>query len=148
MPSTITNDFMTTLQEAEKTHRETTLAALFSPDAEMQMMTGLIPGQPVAHSAEEFWRRYLHAFSSVESRFNHVCETGEEAILEWTSDAVLLNGCPIHYCGVSILEHDGEAITRFRTYFDSAALIPNTSRSHQRYSETAGAPHIGVEACS
>ena len=164
--SPIISDFINTLQEAEKSHHATTLAALFSPDAELRVMTSLIPSNPCAHSAEEFWRRYLLAFADIASQFTHVAETRSEeireaatdeqngvvrsgeAVLEWTSRGTLNNGQIISYNGVSIFEHDGEAITAFRTYYDSAALLPEVPRTLHTHSHSVGMPHIGAEISS
>ena len=45
------------------------------------------------------------------------------AVLEWTSDAELAAGKRVTYRGVSILEADGDRVARFRTYYDTAALV-------------------------
>jgi ketosteroid isomerase-like protein len=36
----------------------------------------------------------------------------------------LTNGRPVEYRGVTVIEFDGDAITRLRTYYDSAAFVP------------------------
>ena len=164
--SPIISDFMSTLQEAERSRHATTLAALFSPDAELRVMTSLMPSNQPTHSAEEFWRRYLLAFTDISSEFTHVAETrldevsgveadgrkgvarGGEAVTEWTSQGTLTNGQIVRYNGVSIFEHDGEAITTFRTYYDSAALLPEAPRTLHTHSHSVGMPHIGAEISS
>jgi hypothetical protein len=43
-------------------------------------------------------------------------------VLEWTTEATLASGEPIAYRGVSLLEHDGDHVVSFRTYYDSRLL--------------------------
>jgi ketosteroid isomerase-like protein len=49
-------------------------------------------------------------------------------VLEWISKGALSTSEDIRYQGVSILEMDGERIHRFRTYYDSAAFLPQGAK--------------------
>jgi limonene-1,2-epoxide hydrolase len=72
--------------------------------------------------AREFWTIYRDTLGEVESTFRNVIATGGRAALEWTTRGTGANGHPIDYDGVSILEIEGDAITRFRAYFNPAEL--------------------------
>ncbi len=43
--------------------------------------------------------------------------------MEWVASGQLKGGQPTEYRGVSLIEHDGQAVTAFRTYYDSAAFV-------------------------
>ncbi len=72
--------------------------------------------------ARDFWTRYREAFSEVRSSFRNVIVADGRAALEWTSEGSNADGTPFRYDGVSVLELDGEAITRFRAYFNPSDL--------------------------
>ena len=50
------------------------------------------------------------------------------ATLEWKSDGTLPDGKPISYRGVSLIDFDGDRVKRFRTYYDSAAFLPEGAK--------------------
>ena len=73
--------------------------------------------------AREFWgAKYRDTFGEVRSTFRNVFADGTRAALEWTTEGTASDGRPVRYDGVSILETEGERITRFRAYFDAGAL--------------------------
>ena len=73
--------------------------------------------------AREFWgAKYRDTFGEVKSTFRHVFSTGNRVALEWTTEGTAADGSPVAYEGVSILETDGESITRFCAYFDAGSL--------------------------
>jgi ketosteroid isomerase-like protein len=73
--------------------------------------------------AREFWgAKYRDTFGEVRSTFRNVFTTEGGAVLEWTTEGTANDGTPVNYDGVSILEIDGEQITRFRAYFDAGQL--------------------------
>ncbi|HEX8500025.1 MAG TPA: nuclear transport factor 2 family protein [Pyrinomonadaceae bacterium] len=73
--------------------------------------------------AREFWgSKYRDTFGEVESTFRNVFVTDAGITLEWTTEGTSADGSPVKYDGVSILETDGEKITRFRAYFDAGDL--------------------------
>ena len=73
--------------------------------------------------AREFWSaKYRDTFGEVRSTFRNVFATENRAALEWTTEGTASDGTPVGYDGVSILETDGEMITRFRAYFDAGGL--------------------------
>ncbi len=72
--------------------------------------------------ARKFWTEYRDAFADVRSTFRNVVAADGRAALEWTTEGTGRAGEPFRYDGVSILESADGAITRFRAYFDPAAL--------------------------
>ena len=73
--------------------------------------------------AREFWgAKYRDTFGEVRSTFRNVFAVGGRAALEWTTEGTANDGAPVKYDGVSIIETDGERITRFCAYFDAGAL--------------------------
>ena len=54
----------------------------------------------------------------------HAVQGDDACVLEWDSEARLTNGRPVEYRGVTVIEFEGDAITRLRTYYDSAAFVP------------------------
>src|SRR5919112_6279497 len=73
--------------------------------------------------AREFWgAKYRDTFGEVRSTFRNVFAAGGRAALEWTTEGTAQDGTPVRYEGVSILETDGERVTRFCAYFDAGAL--------------------------
>jgi ketosteroid isomerase-like protein len=82
--------------------------------------------------AREFWgAKYRDTFGEVRSTFRNVFAAGTRAALEWTTEGTSKDGSSVRYDGVSILETDGEHVTRFRAYFDAGALGRQlTGRAH------------------
>ncbi len=127
MPSTIATQFMDALQEIEKTRTVDPIVKLFSDDAKLSRLSysGVYEGKD---DAERFWREYLGTFKSLETTFHSVIEGDEQVTLEWESRGELMNGDPLHYCGVSLFRVDGDKVASFRTYYDSASFLPRGSR--------------------
>ena len=120
MASDMAQKFMDTLQEIENSKDVTPLVQMFAEDAELrrlsqETMTG-------KDGAREFWEEYLEMFETIHSDFNHVIEGDTGILLEWKSSGKLANGKALEYRGVSIFEADGDKVTNFRTYYDSAVF--------------------------
>lgn len=82
------------------------------------------PAERGPDGVRSFWREYRDQFGDrVESQFSRLIETDQVVTLEWTTDGVLSTSRPISYTGVSVFEFDGDKITDFRTYYDSAAFL-------------------------
>ena len=120
MPSDTVQKFIDGLRQSEQSHDPGPVAALFADDAELANLTHTRKG---AAGARQFWDEYLKAFKAVKSDFFAVNEAAGFAVLEWTSTGELPTGAPITYTGVSVLETAGGRVTRFRTYYDSAAFV-------------------------
>ena len=72
--------------------------------------------------ASQFWQSYRDNFDRVESTFRNEIITENRAALEWTSKGTSSDGNEFEYDGVSILETEGEKISRFHAYFDPNKL--------------------------
>ena len=70
----------------------------------------------------EFWTSYRDTFGEMKSEFRNVfADDSGHAALEWTTTGDA-NGDSISYEGVSILELDGDKVSRFYAYFDPSTL--------------------------
>ncbi|NEQ23776.1 MAG: nuclear transport factor 2 family protein [Microcoleus sp. SIO2G3] len=127
MASELAEKFMHTLQAIESSKDVEPLVALFASDAEVSnlLMTEPLTGQ---EGARQFWQKYLSVFDQIHSEFTHVAEGGHSIALEWTSTGTLISGEPIKYRGVSLIERHMGQVQRFRTYYDSAAFLPEGSK--------------------
>ena len=115
--------FATALQTFEKDGDAAALAALFADDAVTQRFDAR--GERVGE-VEQFWQEYRAQFQSISTTFYDVVEGGDRFALEWTSEGVLADSRPIQYRGVTVIDLDGDKITKLSTYYDSAqfAAIP------------------------
>ena len=114
--------FAAALRRLEQTRETSEIASLFAPDA-------TISNPLIEHrhgggeTAERFWTAYRGSFAEIESTFRHIVEADGTAFLEWSSEGTMAgDGETFRYGGVTVLEHDGERISAFRTYFDTAKL--------------------------
>lgn len=120
MPETLADRFARALQESEAKKDPGPVAGLFAADAELANLAHQERG---ADGARAFWQKYLDAFGSIRSEFSAVKQADGWALLEWTSTGTLAAGKPVEYRGVSILEVAGDKVAKFRTYYDTAALV-------------------------
>ena len=153
--NTLVDEFMKRLDAAERSADARKIAQLFATDARLVNHTTRHgrhgkQGKKVEHVVDplSYWSQYLNAFSLIRSRFSHSTDNGRTAVLEWQATGTLSNGLPVDYCGVSIFDYDGGKITAFRTYYDSAALLPHVAKAEKAYSESVGAPEITNQATS
>jgi ketosteroid isomerase-like protein len=114
--------FAEALQTFEQDRDLDAFARVFAPDAEL-----LRPEQRSGEQGEDglrtFWQQYLDQFATIRSEFSRVAEAGPLGELEWTSKGSLGGGAEVEYEGVSLLEFgDDGRVTRFATYYDTAAL--------------------------
>ena len=124
----LTEEFMRVLQQFEATGELAPLLSLFDDDAEALNLGRTEPARG-ADQVEGFWRDYRSIFRALRSEFTHVIEGKDGAVLEWISRGTLLNGEPVEYKGVSVLETGGDRIRRFRTYYDSAVFLPGGAKT-------------------
>lgn len=127
MTSETVEIFMQRLQEVEQTSEVEPLVELFTEDAELLNLARSQPlqGQDGAHL---FWQDYLSVFKHIRSNFTNVVEGNSTAILEWTSEGALSTGEPLRYRGISVIEINNGKVQRFRTYYDSAAFLPQGAK--------------------
>ncbi len=128
MARELTERFMHALQHTERTGDVEPLVALFNDRAELDnvMKSDCQHGR---EGARKFWMTYLTAFQQIYSQFIHITESEDTAVMEWTAQGTLSNGRALTYRGVSVVEHEGEQIHRFRTYYDSAVFLPQGAKS-------------------
>jgi ketosteroid isomerase-like protein len=127
MASEIAERFMQTLQQVEETQDSEPLVSLFAEDAELSNLAMAEPLRGQA-GARQFWQKYLSVFDRIHSHFTQVTEGSDTAVLEWVSEGTLSSGEPIRYLGVSIVEVQQGKVQRFRTYYDSAAFLPEGAK--------------------
>ena len=114
--------FIEALGRLEAVRDLETITGLFAEESEC----GNVVSPEKFHGREgarEFWgAKYRDTFGEVKSTFGNVFGTADRIALEWTTEGTGADGAPVRYDGVSILETDGERITRFCAYFDAGAL--------------------------
>jgi ketosteroid isomerase-like protein len=115
--------FMEALRALERSGDVAEMVRLFSEDAALRRLSQREDYQGQG-GAESFWREYLEIFERVDTRFDHVIEDGDDIVLEWQSHGSLPGGKPLRYQGVSIVRFGGGEVREFRTYYDSAAFVP------------------------
>ena len=122
MSSEIAEKFMDALQTIEKENEVDALVELFSDEASLKRMTH--KSYEGKGEAKKFWQEYLEPFDTISTEFFKVTEDDETVVLEWESKGKLANGHDIDYRGVSSFDTEGGEVVRFRTYYDSAAFLP------------------------
>ncbi len=121
MATNIAEQFIEALRGLEESRELEAMVALYAPESEVgnvnapEKFTG-------PEGAREFWTKYRDTFGEVRSTFRNRIIDDARAALEWTTEGTTANGAPFSYEGVSILEIEGDRITRFRAYFDPEAL--------------------------
>lgn len=98
------------------------LVALYAPDSTTgNAVTDKEFSGP--EGAREFWRDYRGLFGDMRSEFRNSIEAGGRVALEWvTTGTMNVDGREFSYEGVSIIEHDGAHVSRFRAFFNSRDL--------------------------
>lgn len=127
MASETAEKFMQTLQQIEEKKNVESLVSLFTEDAELSNLATPVPLQG-KNGARQFWQKYLSVFQQIHSKFTNVVESDGSAVLEWISEGTLTTGEPLKYQGVSIIEKVDGKVQRFRTYYDSAAFLPQGAK--------------------
>jgi ketosteroid isomerase-like protein len=118
----LTEEFMGALQRFESRDDLAPLLALFEEDGEALNLGRTEPARGHDEIAG-FWRDYRAMFRGIRSEFTHVIEGTGGAVLEWVSTGALVNGEPVEYKGVTVLETEAGRIRRCRTYYDSAVFM-------------------------
>ncbi len=123
--------FIKALQETEQSRDPGALVALFANDSELINLALTEPLRGTA-GAQDFWTHYLTAFEKIHSDFTQVTQTDNTAILEWISHGSMAGtGQDFNYRGISVIEHDGEKVKRFRSYYDSAVFLPGGAKQKE-----------------
>ncbi len=110
--------FIDALWKLEEDRDLETIVGLFSEDSEV----GNVVTEDKNIGAREFWKNYRDSFDEVKSTFRNEIITDKTAALEWTTKGTNTDGHDFEYEGVSVMEFDGDLITRFHAYFDANKL--------------------------
>jgi len=110
--------FKEALQQTEQTHDASYVASLFAAGAQLTNLGG-----DHGNDANRFWKTYLDQFADIRSEFTAETVSDKSAALEWQSSGTTADGQPVSYRGVSVIDFRGDALTGFRTYYDSAAFV-------------------------
>ncbi len=125
--SEMAKTFMDALKQVEREGEVAPLVALFSDDATLERMTH--KSYQGRGETEAFWREYLEPFGEIATEFVNVTEDGDSVVLEWKSEGTLKGGKSVAYRGVSSFDVEGDKVTSFRTYYDSAAFLTEGASS-------------------
>lgn len=112
--------FIEALHRLESERDLETIVSLFSEDCEINNVVTVNNEQKP--DARSFWQNYRDNFDAVNSTFRNEIITENRAALEWKTAGTSSDGNSFEYEGVSILEIEGERITRFFAYFDANKL--------------------------
>lgn len=118
MAENIGKKFVEALHKLEADRDLETICGLFSEDCDI----GNVVTEDKDIGVREFWKNYRDSFDTVNSTFRNEIFTGEATALEWTTSGTSNGGNEFQYDGVSILETEGDKITRFHAYFDPNKL--------------------------
>jgi ketosteroid isomerase-like protein len=118
MAENIAKKFIDALYKLEFDRDSETIVGLFSEDAEI----GNVVTEDENISVGDFWQKYRDNFDTVKSTFRNEIVAGDATALEWTTTGTTKGGGEFEYDGVSILEIEGDKITRFHAYFDPNKL--------------------------
>jgi ketosteroid isomerase-like protein len=113
--------FIAALGRLEADRDVDALVALYADDAE----TGNVNaphGFSGPEGARRFWTEYRGTFGEMKSEFRNRIAAGERIALEWTTIGTSVDGEPVEYSGVSILEIRDDKVARFQAFFDPSAL--------------------------
>ncbi|WP_034408523.1 nuclear transport factor 2 family protein [Deinococcus murrayi] len=128
--ATLTEQFMQALRETEDRRDPTPLVELFAKDCTLRNLT--THEWSGKEGAREFWTRYLENFETIRSEFFHHADDGRTGIMEWEATGRLPGGHDIAYRGSSVIEHDGQKVGAFRTYYDSAAFVKPAAEGQEQ----------------
>jgi ketosteroid isomerase-like protein len=110
--------FKEALQQTEQTRDASHVASLFAQGAALTNLGG-----DHGTDATVFWKTYLDQFTDIRSEFTGETVSEKSAALEWQSSGTTVDGQPVNYRGVSVIDFGGDALSGFRTYYDSAAFV-------------------------
>jgi ketosteroid isomerase-like protein len=112
--------FVEALGKLEAERDLETICALFSENCDIANV--VTEDNERQTDARKFWQSYRDNFGEVTSTFRNQIISENTAALEWKTTGTSSEGHDFEYDGVSILEIEGDRITRFRAYFDPNKL--------------------------
>lgn len=143
--------FVAALHELEQSGDTTPISELLTADAAVLSIDGA--GQRTGPAGiSELFTTYRAQFDRVSTTFTQVTESDRSAALEWRTTATGLDGRSLEYTGITVIDIDGDAISGFRTCYDSAALLRGEpapqegSESEGGEDDTATSGHTGADS--
>jgi ketosteroid isomerase-like protein len=122
MSKEVADGFVGALRELEENRDVEALVEIHTEDCEVGNVS--VPQTFKGHDGlREFWTEYRKTFGEMKSTFRNVFVTEKGAALEWMTEGTS-NGDTVSYDGVSILEIEGDKVSRFMAYFDTRDLTP------------------------
>ncbi|MDQ2687971.1 MAG: nuclear transport factor 2 family protein [Armatimonadota bacterium] len=121
MSEQIADTFIEALRALERNNDLEPMAAVYTDKAAI----GNVQAPDRFHGpdgARKFWGEYRGAFQTLESTFRNVIAGDGKAALEWTTTGTAFDGASVTYSGVTLLESDGNKLTRSCAYFDPTDL--------------------------
>jgi ketosteroid isomerase-like protein len=118
MAENTAKQFIDALHKLESDRDLETIVGLFSENCEI----GNVVTEDKEIGVKEFWTSYRESFGEVNSTFRNEITTSGVTALEWTTSGTNGEGHEFEYDGVSVLETEGDKITRFHAYFDPNKL--------------------------
>lgn len=112
--------FVEALYKLEQERDLETICSLFADDSDVANV--ITEDNDKQSDAREFWKSYRDNFGEVKSTFRNQIITENAAALEWNTTGTSSEGHEFEYDGVSVLEIEGDKITRFRAFFDPNKL--------------------------
>jgi ketosteroid isomerase-like protein len=119
--------FMEALRSLEHDGDPAALADLYAEDSRSGNLQRP-DGFQGREGARQFWLTYRSTFGDVRSEFRTVVASADAAALEWTTEGTV-NGRPVRYDGVTVLELAGGEIVRSCAYYDPTWLGRETLRA-------------------
>jgi ketosteroid isomerase-like protein len=126
MATDIAQRFIDALHQLEDDRDAGALADLYA-DGAVSGNTATTRTYDGPDGARQFWTAYRETFSDIRSEFRNVVGGNGAVALEWTSKGTLEGGDEVSYEGVTVLETDGEHVTRSTAYFDPRAIVGHLS---------------------
>jgi len=111
MSKEVSNDFVEALHKLEEDRDVEALVEIHAEDCEVGNVS-VSETFRVHDGLREFWTEYRKTFEEMKSTFRNVFATEGRAALEWTTEGTS-DGDTVSYDGVSILEVEGDKISRF-----------------------------------
>ncbi|HZH33762.1 MAG TPA: nuclear transport factor 2 family protein [Pyrinomonadaceae bacterium] len=121
MSQQIAEKFINALRKLEETGEPEEISGLYTESAEIANVVApkKFTGQD---GARDFWTKYRETFGEMRSEFRNRIYTENAAALEWTTIGTSKEDHEITYSGVTILEIEGDKISRSCAYFNSQNL--------------------------
>lgn len=138
MSQQVAEKFVEALKKLESDSDAEALASLYTDTAEVGNVVAPHKFQG-KDGAREFWSKYRGTFGEVNSEFRNIFATDNRAALEWVTTGTSSNGDEVNYEGVTLLDIEGESVSRSRAYFNAGELGRQIIRDPQQAQEDAKA---------